>query len=147
MSFEESPEPPDFKGQYSTDSDSSFDEEADRALTLHFTREKSLFQSERELVWREDTENDVSETWEVRIMAITWNMGGQIPASLENLLLTPVRHDVYVIGTQECMRAINKNIWNVSKKKWIKLVLETLGDDYELVNSRTLMGSNLTIFA
>ena len=45
------------------------------------------------------------------------------------------------------MRSIATNIFKASKEKWVKKLLKELGEEYFLVNSRTLMGTNLTIFA
>ena len=70
-----------------------------------------------------------------------------MPKDLKNLFLKEAEHDIYIIGTQECMRPIAKNFFKASKDKWIANVEKTLGNDYFLVNSRTLMGTNLLVFA
>ncbi len=79
-------------------------------------------------------------------MSLTWNMGGHLPTDLKGLLLNEAKHDVYVIATQECMRPIGKSFFKPSKKKWVGLLSKELGEDFELLNSRALMGSHLCVF-
>ena len=68
----------------------------------------------------EDTKNgDETETESLRLLAITWNMHGERePTNAEDLLRLDIPHDIYVIGTQECMRSIASSALNPSKKVW-----------------------------
>lgn len=65
---------------------------------------------------------DPYDTQKVRILAVTWNMHGKIPKTdedLETLLNTKlIHHDIYVIGSQECMRSIATSVIAPSKAKW-----------------------------
>lgn len=66
--------------------------------------------------------NDPYETKKLRILSVTWNMHGKKPPKdIENLLrLKDISHDVYVIGSQECIRSIAKSMFRPSKEIWEK---------------------------
>ncbi len=62
-------------------------------------------------------------------------------------MLNPeIRHDVYVIGTEECQRSIAASFLWKSKQIWEDMVAETLGPNYTKLGSDTLMATHMVVF-
>lgn len=84
-------------------------------------------------------------------MAVTWNLHGKLPKSdddLEELLRArTIHHDLYIIGTQECMRSIATSVIAPSKAKWEQVLQEHLGDNFVMISSFSLGGTHLAVFA
>ena len=53
---------------------------------------------------------------------------------------------MYVIGTQEAERSIEKSLLNPSKTKWLLRVNAALGDGYECVASHSLVAIHLALY-
>jgi len=60
----------------------------------------------------------------INIYTFTWNLCGEAPLfqDLFNALGPPQYHDLYVIGSQECMRTIAKSLVDDSKHKWEAII-------------------------
>ena len=91
-----------------------------------------------------DDHIDPLETHKLRILTLTGNMNARKPPEdLTTLLRTDIKHDIYAIGTEECMKSIFSSAFGASKHEWVKLLKETLGSTYALVSSHSLMGIHL----
>jgi hypothetical protein len=60
--------------------------------------------------WIDEPKPDPYKENAARILTITWNMHGIIPDEISDLLISGAKHDIYAIGTQECMRSL-RNSW------------------------------------
>ncbi|CEM02410.1 unnamed protein product [Vitrella brassicaformis CCMP3155] len=86
-----------------------------------------------------------------------WNMHGKSPTGSKEIgeadtiratfLRTDIPHDVYVVGTAECERSIEKSFLYASKASWERFVADSLGETYFLVRSHTLQALHLAVFA
>ena len=74
----------------------------------------------------------------LRLFVGTWNMHGKAPpASLVPWLpASPDEHDMYVIGTQEAERSIEKSLIISSKAKWEAVLRAHFGDGFVLLSVR-----------
>ena len=99
--------------------------------------------------WEDEKENvDPLETCKLRILAITWNMNAKKPPSdLSSLLRPDIKHDIYAIGSEECLKSIFSSAFGASKKKWVEMLQENLGETYQIISSHSLMGIHLVVFA
>ena len=72
----------------------------------------------------------------LRLFVATWNMHGKAPpASLVPWLpASPDEHDMYVIGTQEAERSIEKSLIISSKAKWEAALRAHFGDGFVLLS-------------
>jgi len=54
------------------------------------------------------------------MLVCTWNLHGKLPTEheVETLLRPKIKHDLYVIGTQECQRSIAVSVLLKSKVSW-----------------------------
>ena len=85
---------------------------------------------------------------DLSICSITWNLHGETPQpSTVNLLLKQdKKYDMYVIGTQECLRSILVSFFISSKKEWEDLLLDNLGrDDYVMVSAETMNAIHIVV--
>lgn len=64
--------------------------------------------------------NDPYDSKKLRILSVTWNLHGKMgPKNLDSLLRNKeIHHDIYIVGTQECMRSIAASMVSPSKEKW-----------------------------
>lgn len=69
------------------------------------------------------------------------------PTDLSELLRTDIKHDIYAIGTQECLKTIFKSAFGANKMRWVDMLREHLGDEYQIVTSHSLMGIHIVVFA
>ncbi len=69
------------------------------------------------------TSNPLSSR-QARILVCTWNLHGRLPSEEEaaKLLNPGLKHDLYVVGTQECQRSIAISMLLKSKVSWETLV-------------------------
>ena len=82
----------------------------------------------------------------LRVYAVTWNMHGKLPVDLGSLLpVYPAPH-IYVVASQECMRSISKSLVVQSKDQWEALLARTLGSDYVMLRSHTMVAIHLAVF-
>mmetsp|Transcript_42494 Transcript_42494/g.117618 ORF Transcript_42494/g.117618 Transcript_42494/m.117618 type:complete len:403 (-) Transcript_42494:212-1420(-) len=93
----------------------------------------------------------------LRVYVGTWNMHGKDPPeSLAPWLPgTPsssggggpaAQFDMYVIGTQEAERSIEKSVLNPSKAKWLLRLNAELGDGFVCVASHSLVAIHLAVY-
>lgn len=84
------------------------------------------------------------------MLAVTWNMYGKLhstPDVLETLLRAKeIHHDIYVIGSQECMRHIAHAVIAPSKEKWETILKGYLGPDFTMIASFSLGATHLAVF-
>ena len=93
---------------------------------------------------------DPFETNEVRILAVTWNLGGKKPRDehISSLLQTEnVYHDIYIVGTQEALGSIVGSMFKPSKELMIRMIQECLGESFVMIGSVCLQATHLVIFA
>lgn len=98
---------------------------------------KSKNRLKRKPVWKWEDEKehpDPLETNKIRILALTYNMNAKkLPGDLKDLFRTDIKHDIYAIGTEECLTSIVSSAFGASKKKWVDVVQEYLGETYQIV--------------
>ncbi|KAJ3297487.1 inositol polyphosphate 5-phosphatase [Borealophlyctis nickersoniae] len=137
--------------------------------TLRATLSKSLSDVKRLLretfgKSKEDIHLQVAEKQNVRVYIVTWNMNGRpltsvvqkLPTADLSSFLSDLAHPertppfdgchFIAIGTQECLTSIQKSMAFPSKVEWEKLLLEHLGDKYDLIGTETLVGTHLAVF-
>lgn len=96
-------------------------------------------------------------TRQAKVLVCTWNLHGTLPSEDEvKLLLKPsIKHDIYVIGTQECQRSIAFSVILKSKADWETIIQyscsvnfsrKVLGSDYVMICSDTLMATHIAIY-
>ena len=93
--------------------------------------------------------NPKYKTLSYSICCLTYNMHGLAP-SLEqiNQLLgihKEKNFDIYVIGSQECLRSIFKSLFYSNKSIWEKQLKDYFGNEYENIQSVTLAAIHLII--
>lgn len=77
----------------------------------------------------------------------TWNMAGSMYRdSLDSFLHPAQEYDVYAIGSQECERSIAASFFVASKAEWEASVASSLGPNYVLMQSCTLMATHIVVF-
>ena len=75
--------------------------------------------------------NTFDRTAHLKVMAITWNMQGQMPTyeNLDELFQKDnVHHDMYAFGSQEAIRPIAQSMFMPSKERLNQMVLEYFSD-------------------
>ena len=87
----------------------------------------------------------------LNICCITFNLHGQTPTDEDiNLLLSKQKekqYDVYVIGTEECLRSILFSLVYWDKTFWEDKLRDYFGrDKYEILTSQTLAAIHITAF-
>ena len=84
------------------------------------------------------------------ICCLTWNMHGQTPTEkeLQSLLQNhkEKNFDIYVIGSQECLRSIFKSLFYSDKSIWENQLKDFFGNEYEILSSVTLAAIHIIIF-
>ena len=114
-----------------------------------------VFNQEKKLSWPSLTGDhnsirlDVETSGSILIRIVTWNQQARPHPRRDRLrerLLTEDRYHLYVIGTQECEHSIAHSLVNQSKLQWETLLRETLGHNYEMIQSHTLQASHLIMF-
>lgn len=105
----------------------------------------------RDPIWTWEDEEDKQNSLQndtLRILNITWNMNAKKPKiDLKDLLRPDIHHDIISVGSEECLKTIFKSAFGANKRKWVNQLQECLGPEYGLVNSHSLMGIHLVIFA
>jgi len=83
----------------------------------------------------------------LRIFCGVWNLHGkQAPADLSPWVLTWPRHHVYVVGTCECERSIEKSMVWSSKTRWEQQVRSHLGEDFFMIGSHNMSAIHVMVF-
>ena len=84
----------------------------------------------------------------ISIYSVTWNMGGKTPNPQDLKLLLPQtkKYDMYIIGTEECLRSIFLSILFPSKSEWEKTVMSQFdSSEYSVLTSVTLAALHLIV--
>lgn len=84
----------------------------------------------------------------ISIYSVTWNMGGKTPNPQDLKLLLPQtkKYDMYIIGTEECLRSIFLSILFPSKSEWEKAVMSQFdSSEYSVLTSVTLAALHLIV--
>lgn len=84
----------------------------------------------------------------ISIYSVTWNMGGKPPNPQDLKLLLPQskKYDMYIIGTEECLRSIFLSILFPSKSEWEKTVMSQFDtSEYSVLTSSTLAAIHLIV--
>ena len=89
---------------------------------------------------------------ELKICSITWNLHGESPDEYTiSLLLNNYKlenYDIFVIGTEECLRSIFVSIFWWNKSEWEETLHNFLGKDkYSIITSQTLVATHIIAFA
>eukprot|EP00929_Paragymnodinium_shiwhaense_P001248 TRINITY_DN10147_c0_g1_i1.p1 TRINITY_DN10147_c0_g1~~TRINITY_DN10147_c0_g1_i1.p1 ORF type:complete len:632 (+),score=138.79 TRINITY_DN10147_c0_g1_i1:213-2108(+) len=83
----------------------------------------------------------------VRVFAGIWNLHGkQAPSDLNAWLATKPMHHIYVVGTCECERSIEKSMLFSSKARWEQQVAHHLGEDYTMAGSHNMSAIHVMVF-
>lgn len=97
--------------------------------------------------WKTRDLPDVNTENRIRVLALTWNMFGKpCPDDISNLIPEDVKHHVYAIGTQECLRSIATSLIVQTKKQWEDRLQNHLGDDYVMLRSHSQGATHLVVF-
>ena len=84
---------------------------------------------------------------ELRVTCCTWNMEAKgPPENLSNFAESETFH-ILAVGSQECMRSIQKSFIFSDKEDWEKAVTTHIGERYVLLESITLVATHLMVFA
>ncbi len=86
-------------------------------------------------------------TGKLRVMCCTWNMHGEHAPDAVDMarLLTPGRHHVVMMTTQECERTANKSVMHPSKAKWEAALQTAFGNEYVMVRSHGLAAIHVSV--
>jgi len=83
----------------------------------------------------------------LRVFCGIWNLHGKsAPADISAWVLTRPRHHIYVIGTCECERSIEKSMIWASKARWEQQVRSHLGEDYFMIGSHNMSAIHVMVF-
>jgi len=83
----------------------------------------------------------------LRIFCGVWNLHGKsAPADLSAWLVTHPRHHVYVIGTCECERSIEKSMIWADKSRWEAQVCNHLGGEFRMIRSHNMSAIHVMVF-
>ena len=84
---------------------------------------------------------------ELKVLALTWNLHGKKgPTYLDNLFLSDVKHHVYIVSTQECMRSIGASMFFESKREWENKLKVYFGPGYFMAKAKTLGAIHMAVF-
>ena len=93
--------------------------------------------------------NPKYKTLSYSICCLTYNMHGQTPTLEQiNQLLSihkEKKFDIYVIGSQECLRSIFKSLFYSNKSIWEEQLKNYFGNEYENIQSVTLAAIHIII--
>jgi len=71
----------------------------------------------------------------LRVFCGVWNLHGKkAPANLNQWVPTSPRHHIYVIGTCECERTIEKSLIWSNKARWERQMGSHLGEDFRMTS-------------
>ncbi|CAE7245859.1 unnamed protein product [Symbiodinium microadriaticum] len=57
-----------------------------------------------------------------------------------------LRHHIYVVGTCECERTIEKSLIWSSKARWERQMCEHLGEDFRMIGSHNMSAIHVMVF-
>mmetsp|Transcript_142608 Transcript_142608/g.371552 ORF Transcript_142608/g.371552 Transcript_142608/m.371552 type:complete len:703 (+) Transcript_142608:110-2218(+) len=82
----------------------------------------------------------------LRIFCGVWNLHGKsAPADLSAWLVTQPQHHVYVVGTCECERSIEKSMIWADKSRWEAQVCNHLGKEYRMIRSHNMSAIHVMV--
>lgn len=83
----------------------------------------------------------------VRMWCGVWNLHGKKPpADISGWLSLATKAHIYVVGTCECERSIEKSmIWS-DKTRWEQQMRNHLGEDYHLIGSHNMSAIHVMVF-
>ncbi|CAE8614805.1 unnamed protein product [Polarella glacialis] len=83
----------------------------------------------------------------IRLFCGVWNLHGKhAPADLNQWLTKCPRHHVYVIGTCECERSIQKSMLWANKANWERQAQNHFGEDYRMVGAQNMSAIHVMVF-
>ncbi|KAM3144795.1 hypothetical protein pb186bvf_003104 [Paramecium bursaria] len=125
------------------------DLEKDQELRTKLNSKINRLEHESKYVWVGQGTDLWNQEHELKILALTWNMQGNMPKqSLKRLLQVGlVHHDLIIFGTQECQRSIGVSLFCASKEDWEEKLQTDLGILYKKINSVSLNAMHLVVFA
>eukprot|EP01006_Ploeotia_vitrea_P051446 TRINITY_DN67561_c7_g1_i1.p1 TRINITY_DN67561_c7_g1~~TRINITY_DN67561_c7_g1_i1.p1 ORF type:complete len:989 (+),score=558.98 TRINITY_DN67561_c7_g1_i1:3-2969(+) len=82
---------------------------------------------------------------ELDVFVGTWNLHGKPPPDDLSTFIPPDKFDMYVLGTEECENSIQKSFVFNSKDKWVRTLLELLGDSYVVVAESNLVALHVIV--
>lgn len=83
----------------------------------------------------------------LRVFCGVWNLHGKsAPTDLGSWLSTRPRHHIYVIGTCECERSIQKSMIVADKSRWEQQVRIHFGEDYRMIRSQNMSAIHCMVF-
>lgn len=83
----------------------------------------------------------------LRVFCGVWNLHGkQAPADINGWVASKPRHHVYVVGTCECERSIEKSMIWASKARWEGQVATHLGEDFFMAGSANMSAIHVMVF-
>ncbi|CAE7615030.1 INPP5E [Symbiodinium natans] len=83
----------------------------------------------------------------VRLFCGVWNLHGKkAPANLNQWVPTSPRHHIYVVGTCECERTIEKSLIWSSKARWESQMCRHLGEDFRMIGSHNMSAIHVMVF-
>mmetsp|Transcript_4928 Transcript_4928/g.9233 ORF Transcript_4928/g.9233 Transcript_4928/m.9233 type:complete len:486 (+) Transcript_4928:3106-4563(+) len=118
---------------------------------LHPTSEKPQIPSKYMRIplwkWKGRDLTEVVTEKRIRVLTLTWNMCGKpCPDEITNLIPQDVKHHVYAIGTQECLRSIATSLIVQTKKQWEDRIASHLGEEYIMLRSHSQGATHLVVF-
>jgi len=99
--------------------------------------------------WPEAELPPVTETSEeaLRVWCGVWNLHGKhAPADLTLWMTMKPRHHIYVVGTCECERSIEKSMIWASKANWERQVQNYLGEEFKMIGAENMGAIHLMVF-
>lgn len=83
----------------------------------------------------------------IRVFCAVWNLHGKhAPADISPWLPTQPKHHMYVIGTCECERTIEKSLIWANKARWEQQVRNHFGEDYLMVGAQNMSAIHVMVF-
>eukprot|EP01060_Flectonema_neradi_P029908 TRINITY_DN4247_c1_g1_i1.p1 TRINITY_DN4247_c1_g1~~TRINITY_DN4247_c1_g1_i1.p1 ORF type:complete len:434 (+),score=78.33 TRINITY_DN4247_c1_g1_i1:45-1346(+) len=92
------------------------------------------------------TDSDWRPGNDILVTCCTWNMEAKGPPSSLTSFTENSNFHILAVGSQECMRSIQKSFIFSDKEDWEKAVTAHVGDRYTLLESITLVATHLMVF-
>lgn len=114
-----------------------------------FSRDKYTLNRQSNWLWEGEMPENAETSHQIKALVITWNLKGGCPSGdLQDLVRTStIKHNLIVVGTQECCRSIAKSFFYESKKRWEAKLADAMGMDYQLIESHSMNALHICVFA
>eukprot|EP00825_Cyclidium_porcatum_P049611 TRINITY_DN8617_c0_g2_i2.p1 TRINITY_DN8617_c0_g2~~TRINITY_DN8617_c0_g2_i2.p1 ORF type:complete len:430 (+),score=59.60 TRINITY_DN8617_c0_g2_i2:149-1438(+) len=114
-----------------------------------YNKSKYTLDRQSQWVWEYEPVENVSQTNQIKVLVISWNLKGSCPKqSLQELVRTKiVKHNLIVIGTQECCRSIAMSFLCKNKTEWEHQLQTAVGIEYSMIQSHTMNAMHICVFA